>query len=227
VRVIGYVRVSTEEQAISGLGLEAQRSALREAWKHREGRLVTVLSDEGYSGKDLDRPGLNRGAPADRRWQGRCARRREARPPDAQQLGPRRADRVVPVRARRPDRARLRRPRHDEGVGPDDRDGDRRGRAVGARLDGRAHEGSARRPPCSRQAHRPASGRGHPRAGGPDQGDAQDHDAPGDRGQAERRGRADDPRRLAVAAQQRATACGYKRRPPRRKPPDLPDPRRR
>jgi DNA invertase Pin-like site-specific DNA recombinase len=58
VRVIGYVRVSTEEQAISGLGLEAQRSALREAWKHREGRLVSVLSDEGYSGKDLDRPGL-------------------------------------------------------------------------------------------------------------------------------------------------------------------------
>jgi predicted site-specific integrase-resolvase len=58
VRVIGYVRVSTEEQALSGLGLEAQRTALHEAWRHREGRLVTVLSDEGYSGKDLNRPGL-------------------------------------------------------------------------------------------------------------------------------------------------------------------------
>jgi DNA invertase Pin-like site-specific DNA recombinase len=134
VRVIGYVRVSTEEQAISGLGLEAQRTALREAWRHREGRLVTVLSDEGYSGKDLDRPGL-KDALADRRRQGRRARRRQARPPHAQQLGPRRPDRVVPPRRRRPDRARLRRPRHLEGVGPDDRHGADRGRAVGARLD--------------------------------------------------------------------------------------------
>jgi DNA invertase Pin-like site-specific DNA recombinase len=58
VRVIGYVRVSTQEQAVSGLGLDAQRTALRDAWRHREGRLVTVLSDEGYSGKDLERPAL-------------------------------------------------------------------------------------------------------------------------------------------------------------------------
>jgi DNA invertase Pin-like site-specific DNA recombinase len=58
VRVIGYVRVSTEEQALSGLGLDAQRHSLREAWKHRDGRLVTILSDEGYSGKDLARPAL-------------------------------------------------------------------------------------------------------------------------------------------------------------------------
>jgi DNA invertase Pin-like site-specific DNA recombinase len=57
VRVIGYVRVSTEEQAVSGLGLDAQRVALREGFKHH-GRLVTILADEGFSGKDLDRPGL-------------------------------------------------------------------------------------------------------------------------------------------------------------------------
>lgn len=59
MRVIGYVRVSTEEQALSGLGLDAQRHALREAFKLRpDQRLVTVLADEGYSGKDLERPAL-------------------------------------------------------------------------------------------------------------------------------------------------------------------------
>lgn len=59
MRVIGYIRVSTEEQALSGLGLEAQRHALKEAFRHRRGdTLVKVLADEGYSGKDLNRPGL-------------------------------------------------------------------------------------------------------------------------------------------------------------------------
>ncbi|MEA2495773.1 MAG: hypothetical protein QOJ29_3684 [Thermoleophilaceae bacterium] len=60
MRVIGYVRVSTEEQALSGLGLDAQRHALREAFKRRDGQqLVTILADEGYSGKDLNRPALH------------------------------------------------------------------------------------------------------------------------------------------------------------------------
>lgn len=59
MRVIGYVRVSTEEQALSGLGLEAQRHALKQAFKHRDGqRLITIVADEGYSAKDLKRPAL-------------------------------------------------------------------------------------------------------------------------------------------------------------------------
>lgn len=54
---LAYVRVSTVEQATEGASLEAQREALiREA--NRRGWDVEVVSDEGYSAKDLRRPGL-------------------------------------------------------------------------------------------------------------------------------------------------------------------------
>src|SRR4051794_39498727 len=57
--VIGYVRVSTEEQADSGLGLEAQRAKLAEEARRRGWDLVGVLADEGVSAKEMDsRPGL-------------------------------------------------------------------------------------------------------------------------------------------------------------------------
>ncbi len=57
---IAYLRVSTDEQAASGLGLEAQRAAI-EAWAQRTGATVAAyLSDDGVSGAaGLDkRPGL-------------------------------------------------------------------------------------------------------------------------------------------------------------------------
>jgi DNA invertase Pin-like site-specific DNA recombinase len=57
---IAYLRVSTDEQAASGLGLEAQRAAI-EAWAQRNGATVAAyLSDDGVSGAaGLDkRPGL-------------------------------------------------------------------------------------------------------------------------------------------------------------------------
>ncbi len=58
--MIGYARVSTAEQAESGLGLAAQRRGI-EAEAGRHGwDLVEVVSDEGASGKDLDRAGLLR-----------------------------------------------------------------------------------------------------------------------------------------------------------------------
>jgi DNA invertase Pin-like site-specific DNA recombinase len=58
--VIGYVRVSTEEQAASGLGLKAQETAIREECNRRGWRLCAIYSDEGVSGKvsPEDRPGL-------------------------------------------------------------------------------------------------------------------------------------------------------------------------
>ena len=61
MRVIGYVRVSTEEQALSGLGLADQESRIREAVRARsEWRLVQVIRDEGQSAGTLERPGLHR-----------------------------------------------------------------------------------------------------------------------------------------------------------------------
>lgn len=58
LRVLGYVRVSTDEQRHSGAGLEAQRAAILAEAERRGWHLVDVLSDAGYSGKDLKRPGV-------------------------------------------------------------------------------------------------------------------------------------------------------------------------
>jgi DNA invertase Pin-like site-specific DNA recombinase len=58
VRVLGYVRVSTEEQADSRAGLEAQRAAIQRECERRGWQLVDVVEDAGYSPKDLRRPGV-------------------------------------------------------------------------------------------------------------------------------------------------------------------------
>jgi DNA invertase Pin-like site-specific DNA recombinase len=58
MRVIGYVRVSTDEQAVSGAGLEAQRRAIIAECKRRGWQLVETIEDAGYSAKDLKRPGV-------------------------------------------------------------------------------------------------------------------------------------------------------------------------
>jgi DNA invertase Pin-like site-specific DNA recombinase len=58
MRVIGYVRVSTEEQAMSGAGLEAQRQAIAAECERRGWKLIDVIEDAGWSAKDLRRPGI-------------------------------------------------------------------------------------------------------------------------------------------------------------------------
>jgi DNA invertase Pin-like site-specific DNA recombinase len=50
-RVLGYIRVSTQEQ-VSGFGLDVQRAAIRDYCKANELRLADVLSDEGQSGSN-------------------------------------------------------------------------------------------------------------------------------------------------------------------------------
>lgn len=55
--IIGYLRVSTEEQARSGLGMDAQRSRIEDEAKRR-GWDVQYLSDDGYTASNLNRPAL-------------------------------------------------------------------------------------------------------------------------------------------------------------------------
>lgn len=59
MRVIGYTRVSTEDQADSGLGLEATERAIHAAVDDRDGwRLVRMIRDPAEYSGTLDRPGL-------------------------------------------------------------------------------------------------------------------------------------------------------------------------
>lgn len=57
VRVIGYIRVSTDRQ-VDGYGLDVQRKALTVWVKANGHRLVDVFVEEGVSGKLEDRPAL-------------------------------------------------------------------------------------------------------------------------------------------------------------------------
>jgi len=57
--IVGYVRVSTDEQAVSGLGLAAQRQAIEAEAARRGLPLLAVYEDAGISGKSLARPGLS------------------------------------------------------------------------------------------------------------------------------------------------------------------------
>jgi DNA invertase Pin-like site-specific DNA recombinase len=67
--VIGYLRVSTDEQAESHAGLDAQRAAIlaeahRRGWAAHE---IRWIEDPGFSGKDLKRPGISQALEALRR----------------------------------------------------------------------------------------------------------------------------------------------------------------
>lgn len=57
--VVGYLRVSTEEQALSGAGLAAQRATIEAEATRRGWTIVAWFADEGISGKAIaNRPGL-------------------------------------------------------------------------------------------------------------------------------------------------------------------------
>jgi DNA invertase Pin-like site-specific DNA recombinase len=60
MRAIGYLRVSTEEQAASGLGLEAQRARVLEEIARRGWELTALEVDDGYTAANLNRPGIAR-----------------------------------------------------------------------------------------------------------------------------------------------------------------------
>jgi site-specific DNA recombinase len=57
-KVIGYVRVSTEQQASEGLSLDVQRARLGAYAEAMELDLVGIEEDAGFSAKNLNRPAL-------------------------------------------------------------------------------------------------------------------------------------------------------------------------
>lgn len=72
MRIVGYVRVSTDEQAREGVSLDAQDTRIKAYCEAKGWHLISVVRDEGRSAKDLRRPALQ-GLLADlprrqRRW---------------------------------------------------------------------------------------------------------------------------------------------------------------
>lgn len=60
MRVVGYTRVSKEEQATSGVSLAVQEQKVRAYAELYDLELVEVVEDAGYSAKTLARPGIGR-----------------------------------------------------------------------------------------------------------------------------------------------------------------------
>jgi site-specific DNA recombinase len=60
MRVVAYVRVSTETQAERGVSLAAQRAKVEAYGALYDLEIVAVIEDAGASAKTLDRPGLAR-----------------------------------------------------------------------------------------------------------------------------------------------------------------------
>lgn len=58
MKLIGYVRVSTTEQAKDGASLDAQEADISNYCALYEHELIHVIRDEGESGKSLQRPGV-------------------------------------------------------------------------------------------------------------------------------------------------------------------------
>ena len=58
MKAIGYVRVSTEEQAREGISLDNQKTKIEAYCELNDLELVEIVEDAGKSGKDLNREGI-------------------------------------------------------------------------------------------------------------------------------------------------------------------------
>jgi site-specific DNA recombinase len=58
MKTIGYVRVSTDEQAREGISLEAQKAKITAYCELNDLELIGIIEDAGKSGKDLNREGI-------------------------------------------------------------------------------------------------------------------------------------------------------------------------
>lgn len=59
-KAIGYIRVSTEEQAAHGISLDAQRAKIEAYALTKDLELVGIVEDAGKSAKNLKRPGVQK-----------------------------------------------------------------------------------------------------------------------------------------------------------------------
>lgn len=60
MKVIGYVRVSTDKQASRGVSLDAQADKIRAMAVVHNAELIDIIVDGGESAKSLQRPGMER-----------------------------------------------------------------------------------------------------------------------------------------------------------------------
>jgi site-specific DNA recombinase len=60
MKAIGYIRVSTEDQAREGISLDNQDAKIKAYASLNNMDLVEIISDAGISGKTMDRPGISR-----------------------------------------------------------------------------------------------------------------------------------------------------------------------
>jgi site-specific DNA recombinase len=61
MRAIGYVRVSTDEQATEDISLEAQHARVTAYCVAKDWDLVGIETDRGFSAKDTNHPGTQAG----------------------------------------------------------------------------------------------------------------------------------------------------------------------
>ena len=60
MKAVGYIRVSTEEQAREGVSLDTQENKIKKYADLHNLDLVETIRDEGKSGKDLNRQGIRK-----------------------------------------------------------------------------------------------------------------------------------------------------------------------
>ena len=60
MRAIGYIRVSTEDQAREGISLDAQKAKIEAYCQVKDLTLIGIIEDAGISAKNLNRPGIKK-----------------------------------------------------------------------------------------------------------------------------------------------------------------------
>src|ERR1035437_2165498 len=57
-KAVGYIRVSTSEQALEGISLDNQKAKIKAYCQLNDIELVSIIEDAGKSGKNMHREGI-------------------------------------------------------------------------------------------------------------------------------------------------------------------------